>query len=68
LAEHLDYGGEGRRKMCATVHSRHQSVTAPFSDEEDRGGGIILDLLPEPINMALERVGGYVWIVALHLL
>ena len=43
---------------------RHELVAAAFGDEELRFGRIVLDLLPQAINMRLERVRRHVGVVA----
>src|SRR4029077_9277795 len=36
----------------------HQRVTARFGDQDGRAGGVFLDLLPQPVDVRLERVSG----------
>src|SRR5215468_12257579 len=48
--------------------SRHQLVAAGLGHQDGRIGGIALDLLPQPVDMRLERVGGDAGIVAPHFL
>src|ERR1039458_9385843 len=50
------------------VRSRHQFVAARFSDQDGRSGGILLDLLPQSIDVRLERVRGDSRVVAPDLL
>ena len=38
--------------------SRHKFVAAGFSDKDGGGCGIFLDLLPQPVDMRLQRVRG----------
>jgi hypothetical protein len=46
----------------------HQRVTARFGDQDGRAGGVFLDLLPQPVDVRLERVSGEPGIVAPDLL
>src|SRR3982074_2716242 len=43
---------------------RHQLVAARFGDPDGGAGGVLLDLLAQPIDVGLERVGGDARIVA----
>src|SRR5262249_54611735 len=42
----------------------HQRVTARLGDQDRRAGGVFLDLLPQPVDVCLERVSGEPGIVA----
>src|SRR5215813_888206 len=42
----------------------HQRVTARLGDQDGRAGGVFLDLLPQPVDVCLERVGGDAGIIA----
>src|SRR5205809_388846 len=42
----------------------HQRVTARLGDQDGRAGGVFLDLLPQPVDVRLERVSGEPGIVA----
>src|SRR5262249_54540764 len=42
----------------------HQRVTARLGDQDGRAGGVFLDLLPQPVDVCLERVSGEPGIVA----
>src|SRR5215510_14122670 len=42
----------------------HQRVTARFGDQDGGAGGVFLDLLPQPVDVRLERVSGEPGIVA----
>src|SRR5262249_30780396 len=46
----------------------HQRVTARFGNEDGRAGSVPLDLLPQPIDVRLERVGGDAGVIAPDLL
>src|SRR5262245_2175569 len=46
----------------------HQFVTARFGDQDGRAGGVLLDLLPQPIDMRLKGVGGDAGVIAPDLL
>src|SRR5689334_13223379 len=48
--------------------SRHQLVSAAFRDKNRGRGSILLDLLPQAIDVGLERVRGDAGIVAPHFL
>src|SRR5262245_143507 len=50
------------------VSSRNQLVAATFGHQNRRSGGVFLDLLPQTVNMSLERVGRDAGIVAPHFL
>ena len=42
----------------------HQLVAAGFGDQDGGAGGVLLDLLAQPIDVGFERVGGDAGIVA----
>src|SRR3954454_6780848 len=44
--------------------SRHQLIAAGLGDQDSRRGGILLDLLAQPVDVRLQRVGGDARIVA----
>src|ERR1051326_8886615 len=44
--------------------SRHEFVAAGFGHQDGRHRGILFDLLPQPVDVSLERVGGDAGIVA----
>ena len=46
----------------------HQRVTARLGDQDGWAGGVFLDLLPQPVDVCLERVSGEPGIVAPDLL
>src|SRR5215216_1452408 len=49
--------------ICRTA-SRHQLVAAGVGDKDRRVGRIALDLLPQAVNVRLERMCGHAGIVA----
>src|SRR3954470_13174345 len=59
---------ENRPPPFGIMLSRHQLVAAGIGDQDRRAGGVFLDLLPQPVNVGLERVGGDARIVAPDLL
>src|SRR6185503_16874003 len=56
--------GMGGASRC----SRHQLVAAGFRHQDRRHGGVLLHLLPQPVNMRFQRVGGDAGIVAPYFL
>jgi len=54
--------------FAASAALRHQFVTARFRDQDGRAGGVLLDLLPQPIDVRLEGVGGNAGVIAPDLL
>ena len=46
----------------------HQFVAACLGDQDGGSGGVLLELLPQPINVRLERVSGDTGIVTPDLL
>src|SRR5262249_11337616 len=66
-------GGTRSRKamsssMAMGAAVRHPFLTARLGDPDGRAGGVLLDLLPQPIDVRLQRVGGDAGIIAPHLL
>src|SRR4029450_6119411 len=65
-------GTRSRKAMSSSMAMgaalRHQFVTARFGDQDRRAGAFLLDLLPQPIDVRLQRVGGDAGIIAPHLL
>src|SRR5262249_56242133 len=65
-------GTRSRKAMSSSMAMgaalRHQFVTARFGDQDGRAGGVLLDLLPQPIDVRLQRVSGDAGIIAPHLL
>src|SRR5215218_252515 len=59
---------ENRLPPFGIMLSRHQLVAAGIGDQYRRTGGVFLDLLPQPVNVGLERVGGDAGIVSPDLL
>ena len=47
---------------------RHQLVAAGIGDQDRRIGGVPLDLLPQPVDVGLERMRGDAGVVAPDLL
>src|SRR5262249_1528964 len=44
------------RRRWPWARLRHQFVTARFGDQDGRAGSVPLDLLPQPVDVRLERV------------
>src|SRR6516225_5783565 len=55
-------------QSAASPRSRHQFIAAGFGDQNPGGGGVLFDLLPQPINMRFQSVGGDPGIIAPHFL
>src|SRR5258708_34605001 len=55
------------RKPVSTFRDHalwHQLVAARLGDQDGGAGGVLLDLLAQPIDVGLEGVGGHARIVA----
>src|SRR3569833_274331 len=54
------------RRSCSSLW--HQLVAAGIGNQDRRAAGVLLDLLPQTVDMRFERVGGHAGIVAPDLL
>src|SRR5262249_54769268 len=65
-------GTRSRKAMSSSMALgaalRHQFVTPPLRDQGGRAGGGLLHLLPHPVDVRLQGVGGDAGIIAPHLL
>ena len=52
----------------ATARLRHEFVAAGFGNQNSGRGGVLLDLLPQPVDVRLQRVRGHPRIVTPDLL
>src|SRR5262249_12953797 len=57
-------GANGHKDSRHTSGLWHQRVTARFGDQDGRAGGVFLDLLPQPVDVCLERRSGAPGMVA----
>src|SRR6516162_5873975 len=60
--------GRRCRRRWPWARLRHQFVTARFGDQDGRAGSVPLDLLTQPVDVRLERVGGDAGVIAPDLL
>src|SRR5580658_5278174 len=62
-----DYVAKSCCEVMAPIHgagSWHQLIAAGFGHQDGGHGGVLLDLLPQAIDMRLQRVSGDAGIVA----
>src|ERR1700730_1954411 len=66
LPKRCNVGMRSRKSMSSSSAMRlwHELVAAGFGHQERRVRRILLDFLPQPVNMRLQRVGGDARIVA----